>query len=163
MESLPREVLRQLLERYGRYLVADRRRLKGLLLDMSGDNRPEINLILQAQEARVSETLLKHGALIPLTLVMGQLQNRMEITYYTAPAAAIWAVEIWVVPGDDAAGACTGDTAAPNKTGDSSTYTRVEHEPKDRDVGSGGGDGLRSGTCGAVPDGQRPEERFHSP
>jgi hypothetical protein len=44
---------------------------KGLLLDLCGDCRAEINLLVQAQEARVLEMLLKSGAQMPLTMVMG--------------------------------------------------------------------------------------------
>lgn len=97
MDDLTRQVLRQLLEQYGRDLATDRRRLKGLLLDYCGDNRAAVNLLVQAQETGIPDALLAISATMPPGVLAAQLRNRLESTYCTAPAAAAWAVETWAL------------------------------------------------------------------
>ncbi len=97
MESLPREILQQLLHRYGRNLATEPYRLKGLLLDLCGNYRAEINVLLHAQAAGVPDKLLRLTPLLPLGIVLTQVSKDMEAEHYTAPAAARWAVETWAL------------------------------------------------------------------
>lgn len=97
MESVPREVLQQLLQRYGRDLATDSFRLKGLLRDLCGNYRAEINVLLHAQAAGVPERLRRLAPLLPLGEALALVSQHMEAEHYTAPAAARWAVETWAL------------------------------------------------------------------
>lgn len=89
------EVLRQLFQQYGHDLLSDRRRLRGLLLDRCGDNRAEVNLLMQAHEAGVPQTLKQAVPTVPMGMLVGQMRNRLETTYFTTANAADWAVGTW--------------------------------------------------------------------
>ena len=48
MNDGPRQTLRELVARYGRGLCSDARRCEGLLRDLCGGHRREINILVSA-------------------------------------------------------------------------------------------------------------------
>lgn len=95
MNDAPRETLRQLLQLHGLDLAADPRRVRGLMLDLCGDCRAEINLLVQAQEAGVPERLLQQPGNAPIAILVAQLSRHLEELHFIATPASRWAVEAW--------------------------------------------------------------------
>ena len=53
MHDQPRQQLIEIVARYGLTVIDDPRRCKGLLLDLCGEHRREVNVLIMAQEERV--------------------------------------------------------------------------------------------------------------
>lgn len=96
MDSKPREVLQQLVARYGREL-ATQPRVKGLLMDLCGDCRAEINVLLAAQQEGVPEKMGQLRGHLPGAVIIAQLSQHLEKAHYIAPEPARWAVETWAL------------------------------------------------------------------
>ena len=95
MNDLPRQKLRELITQYGRSLCDDPRRCEALLKDYCGQHKREIFVLVNALKSRVAEDLIKTSAGVPLALVMGRLNQRLEDELGLAENAARWAVESW--------------------------------------------------------------------
>ncbi len=96
MNDVPRKVLCDLVQRYGRGVATDRR-VHGLLMDLCGQHRPEINILVTAQREGVPEKLAQLGQQLPAETVIAQLSRHLEAEQFIAPAAARWAVESWAL------------------------------------------------------------------
>ena len=97
MHDEPRQKLRELIIEYGRSLCDDPRRCEALLKDYCGQHKREIFVLVSALKNRVAEDLIKTSAGVPLALVMGRLNQRLEDELGLAEDAARWAVETWTL------------------------------------------------------------------
>lgn len=97
MNNLPRQTLRQIIAKYGQDLCSDARRCEGLLKDLCGEYRREINVLVNALEERVPLDLLAAGSSMPRELLLGKLTRRMEDNLGLTPEAALWAVDSWAL------------------------------------------------------------------
>lgn len=88
-------MLRDLLRDRGPDLVTNPQRVRALLTDLCPDCRPEINLIIQAQQLGVPGRLKMQAAQLPITVVLPMLSRLMEENYRTSPEAAQWVVATW--------------------------------------------------------------------
>lgn len=140
MNNFPRQVLRQILTKYGREICGDARRCEGLLNDLCGSYRREINVLVNAVEERVPLDLLAGAGSMPPELLLTKLEKRLEEQTAMTAEAARWAVESWAL----ALGAATdaeiekrrqkqSDTTATGKAG---TIPPLQSENKaaNRDV-----------------------------
>lgn len=97
MNNLPRQMLRQILTKYGREICSDARRCENLLNDLCGSHRREINVIVNAIEERVPLDLLAGNRSMPLELLLNRLEKRLEEQTALTAEAARWAVESWAL------------------------------------------------------------------
>jgi formylglycine-generating enzyme required for sulfatase activity len=89
------QILRQLVQRYGPFTSGDEdiRRCRGMLRDLAGFHTLEVNLLLQALESRVPETLCS-GVSSP-ALSIPRLIQELQNTHGISAENARWAVESW--------------------------------------------------------------------
>ena len=97
MNNLPRQMLRQILAKYGKEICSDVRRCENLLKDLCGFYRREINVLVNAIEERVPLDLLAANRSMPLELLLTRLEKRLEEQAALTAEAARWAVESWAL------------------------------------------------------------------
>jgi len=89
-----REILQDLLHRYGTDLTDDPRRLQAFLRDVAGEHRAEVAVLVAAAEEGVGATLLQSSeGLTPQAAE--RLVRRLQQNRALAEDAARWAVESW--------------------------------------------------------------------
>lgn len=94
MNNLPRELLKDLINR-DRLIYNDPKRCEAILLDLCGQYRKEINVIVGAIKERIPTDLLNSQSSIPPELLSARLTKRLEDNLCMNQAAAQWAVESW--------------------------------------------------------------------
>ncbi len=82
--------------RYGPELATEGR-VKGLLMDLCGDCRAEINVLVAAQQEGVPEKLMWLTQHLPAAIAIAQMAAHLEQAHFIAPAPARWAVETWAL------------------------------------------------------------------
>lgn len=97
MNNEPRLALRKIIAKYGNDLAGDRRRVEGLLKDLCGGHRREINVLTGAIEERVPLDLLAAAKSQPRELLLTKLAKRLEDNLGLTPEAANWAVGSWAL------------------------------------------------------------------
>src|SRR5215213_1609013 len=97
MNDAPRQTLRQLIARHGPGLCSDARRCEGLLRDLCGEHRREINLLVSALKERVALDLLAAQGSVPRGLLLTRLARRLEDQLAVTEEAARWAVDSWAL------------------------------------------------------------------
>jgi len=95
LSDIPRQVLRDVVSRYGRDIVDDPRRCRALLLDLAGQHRREISVLVAAQEELVADDLSDIPDSVPLSLRLAQLTRRLVDNRALEEQAARWAVLSW--------------------------------------------------------------------
>jgi hypothetical protein len=134
LNNTVREALRRLVEQYGPELVRDRARLAGLLRDECAEHKREVNLLLDALDEHVVETLRSPSQVL-LLVTIPSCARRLHEARGTEATAAQWAVESWA----HALG-LLGEAGKPNDVpADESTAGSRESERAAR------GDDLRKG------------------
>jgi hypothetical protein len=97
MSPEPRERLRDIVARFGTSIADDPRRCEGVLRDLCGDHRREINLLVAALKERVPCELLTTSVAVPREVLMARLTRRMQDNHGTSQEFAYWAVESWAL------------------------------------------------------------------
>ena len=94
--EVPRETLKQLLEKNGEGLFQDRDRCEGLLKDHCGSYRREISALVGALDERIPLELKSpwQSAMTPEAM-RARLVQRLEENRGLAPEVAAWAVDTW--------------------------------------------------------------------
>jgi len=94
--EIPREKLKQLVEKNGESLLNDPDRCEGLLKDHCGAHRKEISALVGALEERVPLELRSswQSAMTPEAM-RARLVQRLEENRGLAPEVATWAVDAW--------------------------------------------------------------------
>lgn len=97
MRDQPRQVLCGLIARYGHALADDRDRCSGLLRDLCPADKPEIKVLLTAQDEGIAAALAGASqASVPDALV-ARLTKRLRDDCHMTDEAARWAVESWAL------------------------------------------------------------------
>lgn len=96
MQDAVRETLTELIKKYGTSLVDDPRRVEGLLRDLCGENKREINALIGAMKLRVPTDLLNTSN-VPIETLSARLIKRIEDDLSMKEEMARWAVESWAV------------------------------------------------------------------
>jgi len=97
MNDVPRQMLRRILAKHGKEIGSDARRCEGLLNDLCGSYRREINVLVNAIEERVPLDLLAASSSMPQELLLTRLEKRLEDQMGLTAEAARWAVESWAL------------------------------------------------------------------
>ena len=97
MNNAPRDTLRRIIAKYGKDLCSDARRCEGLLKDLCGEYRREINVLTSALEERVPLDLLASGKTMPRELLLTKLAGRLEDNLGLTKEASHWAVDSWAL------------------------------------------------------------------
>jgi len=96
-DSVVRQTLLDLIEKYGLSLADDPRRCEGLLRDLSGSCRREINILMAAVHERVATDLLGANDQLPSEVIVGRLVKRLVHNRGLTKDVAVWAVESWAL------------------------------------------------------------------
>jgi hypothetical protein len=92
-----KQILCDLIERHGRELVREPKRLEGMLNDAcAGQHRGARRVLVDAVQERVVEELLAWGPSEQVEVVVGRAQQRLVENLAVAPDAAQWAIQAWV-------------------------------------------------------------------
>lgn len=97
MNDFPRQILHRIVAKYGKEICDDARRCEGLLNDLCGNYRREINVLVNAIEERIPLDLLAGVNLMPPELLLTRLEIRLEDQTGLTAEAARWAVESWAL------------------------------------------------------------------
>ncbi|NJN68170.1 MAG: hypothetical protein HC884_16385 [Chloroflexaceae bacterium] len=97
MNEKPRQTLCTIMRDYGREVAQDPKRCKGLLNDLCGEHKREINVLVSAMDERVASDLLNLPPNIPPQMRMPQLVKRLHDHTGIATEYAWWAVESWAL------------------------------------------------------------------
>ena len=97
MNNVPRQMLRLIINKYGHDLCGDKRRCEGLLKDLCGEYRREINVLTSALEERVPLDLLAAERSMPHELLLTKLTKRLEENLGLTGEASRWAVNSWAL------------------------------------------------------------------
>ena len=97
MNDQPRQTLRRLIAKYGHNLCSDAGRCEGLLRDLCGAHRREINILIAALKERIPLDLLATQTTAPRELLLTRLAKRLEDQSAVTEGAARWAVDSWAL------------------------------------------------------------------
>lgn len=97
MTGKPRQVLCELIAKYGQSLADDRSRCSGLLRDLCGSHKAEIAVLLDAQEEGVPSALRTGIASGSAQELVSRLSKSLEKDRHLTEKAARWAVESWAL------------------------------------------------------------------
>jgi hypothetical protein len=97
MNNLPRQTLCELIAKYGSSLCDEPLRCEGLLRDLCGEFRSEINLLVDAVRERVASDLLSSSESVPTDLLLARLAKRLQDHRALSEATARWVVESWAL------------------------------------------------------------------
>jgi len=97
MNQQPRRILGEVVARYGTSIAADSQRCEGLLRDLCGNCRREINVLLAALRERVPADLLAASETVPMEVLFARLTQRLQDNCAMDSASARWAVESWAL------------------------------------------------------------------
>lgn len=97
MNDIPRLKLIEIIAQYGKSVIDDPRRLKGLLLDSCGEYKREIHSLMDASYERVPLDLRDASGSMPPTLLIANLTQRLLNKRPMAENMARWAVETWAI------------------------------------------------------------------
>ena len=97
LNNAPRQTLRELIARHGPGLCSDSRRCEGLLRDLCGEHRREINILVGALRERVPLDLLAARNSVPIHLLLTRLAKRLEDQLALTEEASRWVVDTWAL------------------------------------------------------------------
>lgn len=97
MNDAPRRTLRELIASHGPGLCSDARRCEGLLRDLCGEHRREINILVGALRERVPLDLLASRNSVPAGLLLTRLAKRLEAQLAMTEEASRWGVDSWAL------------------------------------------------------------------
>lgn len=95
MNDTPRQILKDLVQRYGRDICQDARRCEALLRDMGGEYKREIFVLISALEAGTVDDLFKAEGKLPFSVTLPRLAQELHEATALSQEAARWAILAW--------------------------------------------------------------------
>ncbi len=95
MNDAPRQKLREIIERHGREIIENSRRVESLLRDYFGAYRREIAVLTMAIEEHAAADLLAAPASLPRPVLVSRLTQRLCDNLALSETAARWSIESW--------------------------------------------------------------------
>jgi hypothetical protein len=96
LDEHPRQQLRFIIEKYGRSIIENPRRCRGMLKDLAPKNTRETNLLMLALDNHIVAALMQKTH-TPLTMHLDGLAQRLHNNFGTQKEFAFWAVESWAL------------------------------------------------------------------
>lgn len=96
MEPRVRDLLHDLIRRFGHGVAEDPARCQAMLRDLCPAQRREINVLIAALREGVARDLLRPNPL-PASMRITRLTQRLEADTGLAPEPACWAVQTWAL------------------------------------------------------------------
>ncbi len=96
LDEHPRQQLRFMLENYGRSIIENPRRCRGMLKDLAPKNTRETNLLMLALDNHIVAALMQKTH-TPLSIHLDGLAQRLHNNFGTQKEFAFWAVESWAL------------------------------------------------------------------
>ena len=96
LDEHPRQQLRFMLEKYGRSIIENPRRCRGMLKDLAPKNTRETNLLMLALDNHIVAALMQKTH-TPLSIHLDILAQRLHNNFGTQKEFAFWAVESWAL------------------------------------------------------------------
>ncbi|MFQ5615559.1 MAG: formylglycine-generating enzyme family protein, partial [Anaerolineales bacterium] len=96
MDDQPRQILKQIIQQYGSDLIRDARRTRSLLLDLAGQHKREVNVLVVAAQDGIPSQLNSAGSQL-MILLLPRLVRRLRDNWGLSQEAAQWAVESWAL------------------------------------------------------------------
>ena len=97
MQNSSREQLIKLISQYGCSIVNEFSRCESLILDLCGQQKLDVNLLLIALKQNIPSDLLKLNEKTHLDLIINRLTSRLSKSYGILEENARWAVESWTL------------------------------------------------------------------
>lgn len=98
MDNAPRDILRQIVGRYGTSVCEEPKRCENLLLDLcGGNNRREAKVLALALREGIVAELICSSNCVPKSILLPRLAKRMYDDTAMMPDVARWAVESWAL------------------------------------------------------------------
>ena len=97
MNDVPRQKLREIITQYGRSICDNPQHCKGLLLDLCGEQKREINILIAVLEEHAVADLLQSSASVPTEILLARLTQRLCDNRSMEKEAARWGVESWAL------------------------------------------------------------------
>jgi hypothetical protein len=97
MNNVPQQKLREIVVQYGRSVCENPSYCKGLLLDLCGEYKREVNVLAMVLEEHVVDELLHISAGVPTELVVARLTQRLCDNRSMEQEVARWGVESWAL------------------------------------------------------------------
>lgn len=94
LEEFPRKQLHFIIQNYGKSIINDYRRCRGLLKDLAPNQHLETNLILLVLEHRIIDRLIQETH-YPVAIKIEQLAQKLHNHYGIQLEFAKWAIESW--------------------------------------------------------------------
>jgi hypothetical protein len=94
LDNHPRQQLRFIIENYGRSIIDDPRRCRGMLKDLAPKHIRETNLLMLALDNHIVAALMQKTH-TPLSMHLDILAQRLHNNFGTQKEFAFWAVESW--------------------------------------------------------------------
>ena len=95
MNAAPRQKLREIIQKHGRTIIENPRRLENLLRDYCGEFRREISVLTMALEEHAAADLLAAPASLPRQVLLSRLARRLSDNLALSETAARWSIEAW--------------------------------------------------------------------
>jgi hypothetical protein len=96
LDNHPRHQLRFMLEKYGRSIIDDPRRCRGLLKDLAPKHQRETNLLMLALEQKLVAELTQKTH-TPILMHLDILAQRLHSNIGIQKEFAVWAIESWAL------------------------------------------------------------------
>ena len=97
LENHPREQLCFIITQYGRTIIDDPRRCRGLLKDLAPNHKRETTLLYLALDENIVAELAKSNNQVPLVILLERLAHRLHDSVGIQKEFATWAVESWAL------------------------------------------------------------------
>ena len=97
MNNTPRQKLREIIQRHGRYIIENPRRCENLLRDYCGEFRREISVLTMALEEHAVTDMLAAPESVPRKVLLARLARRLCDNLALSEAAALWSIESWAL------------------------------------------------------------------
>src|SRR5438132_5088599 len=97
MNELPRQKLCELIAKYGESLCDEPLKCEGLLRDLCGQYRLEVNVLIDAIKERITADLRSSSDAVPLEVTLARLTKRFQDHRGATSETARGAVESWAL------------------------------------------------------------------
>lgn len=126
LDNHPRHQLRFIIEKYGRSIIDDPRRCRGMLKDLTPKHQRETNLLMLALDQKLVAEIIQPTH-TPLLIHLDILAQRLHNNIGIQKEFAIWAIESWALALDVIQQPSVQETIKPEPE---PTPTIVKPEPK---------------------------------